>query len=102
MMEEAEAAGAHLVVVDVPMPSSYRDEVTSSPQGRRYAAWLRRELEARGATYVELTSIADDATFEDGVHLNTEGARTFSRALADAVAPLLTPTPSARAPTQAR
>jgi hypothetical protein len=79
----AEAGGATLVVVHVPMHSSYRNEVLGSDAARRYEEWISRELTEQGARYVDLSSLAPDEMFSDGLHLGRAGAGLFSRALGD-------------------
>jgi hypothetical protein len=79
-------AGARLVVVHVPMHSSYRSGIIGTPAARRYDEWATRELAARGAQYVDFSSLVPDERFSDGLHLDPEGARTFSRAVGRALA----------------
>jgi hypothetical protein len=73
-----------LVVVSVPMRSGYRRVVNESPAAHRYRTWLVSELAKRPRTsYVDLSAVADDDEFMDGVHLGPQGADTFSERLAD-------------------
>jgi hypothetical protein len=72
-----------LFVVSVPMRSGYRQVVSESAVGRRYRAWLESELAHRsGVTFVDLSAVADDDAFIDGVHLGPKGAARFSEELA--------------------
>jgi lysophospholipase L1-like esterase len=57
--------------------------VSESAVGRRYRAWLESELAHRsGVTFVDLSAVADDDAFIDGVHLGPKGAARFSEELA--------------------
>jgi hypothetical protein len=83
-------AHARLVVVEMPMASSYRAEVLDREDAVRYRTWLRAELEHSGDVYLDLSpSSVRDEDFADGLHLNESGARRFSAALGEALAPIL-------------
>jgi hypothetical protein len=81
------AVNARLVVVELPMPASYRQHVTNAPAGTRYLTWLDAYLRTQGATWVNLTHPPwlSPEHFADFVHLNAEGARLFSRDLGRAI-----------------
>jgi hypothetical protein len=81
-------AGAHLVVVELPMPERYRRTVTESDAGQRYLAWFRERVTRRGDTFVDMTQRAwlSSALFSDFLHLNAEGARRFSEDLGHTLA----------------
>jgi len=81
----ARATGAALVVVHVPMPAVYRRRVNDTPLWRAYQAWLSADLRKRGDRYIDMSASIDDSLFEDGVHLDAEGARLFSRQLGKAM-----------------
>lgn len=85
--ESAERVGARLVVVEVPMPSVYRDEVADSTLGGAYEEWVASALTNAGCGHIDLSNLSslDDTRFTDGVHLDEEGARLFSEALAGAL-----------------
>jgi hypothetical protein len=87
----AHESGARLVVLEVPMPSSYRQDVLDSGAGRRYSAWLQGELRKGGDTFVDMSSPPGigDEDFGDGVHLNVNGARKFSANLGAKLGSLL-------------
>jgi hypothetical protein len=74
-------AGARLLVVHVPMTSAYRARVEASERWRSYAAWLEADLAAHGDEYSDLSSSADDSSFDDGIHLDARGAVVFSEVL---------------------
>ena len=80
---ELQRAGVPLIVVELPMPSSYRQSITHSPEGKRYLAWLSRRLAARGDALIDLASPEwlGPADFADFIHVNPEGARRFSSEL---------------------
>ncbi|MGD0678777.1 MAG: hypothetical protein ABSC94_25505 [Polyangiaceae bacterium] len=90
----ARGRGVPLVVVEVPMPSAYRDRVLASPEGIRYRDWLRTRLSDSGDFFIDLSapSSIGDESFSDGVHLDESGARAFSMDLGQALAPILAST----------
>jgi len=86
-------AGARLVVIEVPMRSSYRAEVLESTTGRRYRHWLADELAESGDLYFDLSvprSVSDE-NFKDGIHLDSAGAKAFSADLGEILADVLNP-----------
>ncbi len=85
----AHGSGARLIVLELPMPSRYRQEVLDSPEGRRYSKWLRDELAREKDDYFDLSapSLVSDDDFGDGVHLNATGAGRFSADLGAVIAP---------------
>jgi hypothetical protein len=88
----AQDAGAHFVVVELPMPDRYRDSVTESDAGRGYRAWFGERVARRAGTFIDLTQPAwrTPAVFGDFLHLNADGARHFSLDLGQALARLET------------
>jgi hypothetical protein len=80
-------AGATLVVVHVPMVTTYRGRVNALPQWKAYEAWLAADLGRKHDVYVDLSASVDDGLFADGVHLGGQGARVFSTLLGRTVAP---------------
>jgi hypothetical protein len=89
----ARAQGSRVVVVHVPMTTTYRRAVNETPLWSDYAAWLATELARRGDAYVDLSASVEDDRFADGVHVNEEGARIYSNALGRAVAPYVAAAP---------
>jgi hypothetical protein len=86
IIELAQARGARVILVEMPMPSRHRKTFYST------AAWLRlrshlQELASEDkAIYLPASDwVTDDLKFEDATHLNEEGARSFSAQLASAV-----------------
>jgi hypothetical protein len=67
------------------MHSSYRSGIVGTPAARRYEEWATRELAARSARYIDFSSLVPDERFADGLHLDQEGARLFSRAVGRAL-----------------
>jgi len=84
-------AGARLVVIEVPMRSSYRAEVVQSAAGRRYRDWLKAELARSGDLFLDMSApdSITDRDLRDGIHLNPAGAKAFSAELGEKLAPLL-------------
>lgn len=70
------------------MRSTYRAEVLDRPVTERYRAWLKTELAREGTPVVDMsaTPVVSDADFGDGLHLDAEGAKRFSRELGGIVA----------------
>jgi hypothetical protein len=79
----ARAQQAKLVVVELPMPESYRRSVSDTADGRRYQSWVTRHLSERDAAFIERPhpETLRPEHFADFVHLNGAGARQFSREL---------------------
>jgi hypothetical protein len=75
------ALGAKLAVVLVPMRKHYRDEVTSTPEGARYVAWLEADLARSGDALWNMRDFAPDGDFGDGLHLSGRAPDAFSAAL---------------------
>jgi hypothetical protein len=85
MGEGARAAGARFVLVDVPMQTAFRQGLAESGATARYQRWLLGLVRGRGWEYRDLSAVIPDGMFDDGVHLNREGARIFSAALGSAL-----------------
>lgn len=78
--------GVPLVVVSVPMRSSYLSSVSGSPAAERYRTWLTTALaKPPSVTFVDLSSVVADRDFIDGVHVGPKGAAAFSERLAAAL-----------------
>jgi hypothetical protein len=75
LVREAEATGARVVLVDMPITNTYVDK---HPNGQADYATYRDALEAFAADLavpvVRLSDIRDDALFADEVHLNGPGS----------------------------
>jgi hypothetical protein len=82
-------SGARFLVVHVPMTSAYRRRVESGERWRGYVAWLEADLAAHGDAYADLSAVAGDSLFGDGIHLDEHGAVVFSEALGRVAAPLV-------------
>jgi hypothetical protein len=96
--------GAHLVVLEVPMPSTYRGDVLDSAAGRRYRGWLERQLAHSGDAFVDLSApeAVHDQNFADGIHLDGAGAKAFSGELGEKLTPLLAQPGAHRTPGSGR
>jgi hypothetical protein len=77
------AAGIPFVVVELPMPSRFRQAVVETEVGRAYRQWLRSDLEAGGGALIDLSHPAwlSDQLFDDGLHLGARGATKLSESL---------------------
>ncbi len=84
-------AGAHLLVIEVPMRTTYRAEVVDSVVGRRYRRWLQGALARSGDLFLDMSApeSVTDQDLSDGIHLNEAGAKAFSAELGGKLAPLL-------------
>ena len=84
-------SGARLIVLEVPMPASYRREVLDSSAGRRYRGWLESQLARSGDAFLDMSAPRSihDRDFADGIHLDKDGAKAFSSDLGEKLAPLL-------------
>jgi hypothetical protein len=91
LRDEVRRSGARLVVVEVPMSSSYRAEVLDRPEAARYRTWLASELARAGDAFLDFSAprSVTDEDFGDGVHLDDDGARRFSAELGAALAPVI-------------
>ncbi|MGH7282622.1 MAG: hypothetical protein ACRELY_13935 [Polyangiaceae bacterium] len=83
-------ARARLVVLEVPMPSTYRHEVLESEPAQRYRHWLKDELAKSGDDFLDVSAPRSigDADFSDGIHLDADGARRFSIDLGELLGPI--------------
>ncbi|MFO0953282.1 MAG: SGNH/GDSL hydrolase family protein [Isosphaeraceae bacterium] len=76
-----------LVLVELPMPSSYRENVTRAPGGRALQEWIKQQAEAEGGTYLDLSDgpalgLTDD-DFPDRLHMTHRAAELVSTRLAE-------------------
>ena len=79
--------GATVILVEMPMPSRHRNLFYSSPAWIVLRDHLKSLANHESALYVPASDwILDDSDFEDATHLNEEGAKLFSRKLAQVVA----------------
>ncbi len=74
-----------LVVVELPMPDVYRENIVDRPEGREFRRWLNDQVTADGGLYVDLSDPSPlgitDANFPDRVHVDTQGAARISAVL---------------------
>jgi hypothetical protein len=85
------AAGARVLVVELPMRRLYRDTVTDRPEAVAYRGWLARELARDASTYLDLShaSYVDETLFADALHLGPAGAALVSETLGRGAGALL-------------
>jgi hypothetical protein len=86
LSNELEAARVPLVLVQVPMPSSYRQALASSPVMASYRAYV-----AQAFRFIDLSDGTGltDADFPDNLHVSRDAASGVSAALGGKLAPLL-------------
>lgn len=68
------------VVVELPMPASYRTGVMDTPLARSYQAWFAAELPRWGGRLLDLSreEWVTDGLFDDGLHVSPKGAALVS------------------------
>jgi hypothetical protein len=85
--ESAKAHGASLLVVDIPMPRRYRDQIASHSRFNSYTAALKEQLRWDNISYANFSVLeavsAED--FPDGIHLGSDGRDRFTRVLSAVV-----------------
>jgi hypothetical protein len=83
----AKVNGTKVILVEMPMPSRHRDRFYSSPGWTQLRAHLKSLAAREDALYVPAADwVGDDQAFEDATHLSEQGAKLFSRQLAQAFA----------------
>jgi hypothetical protein len=82
---QAEAAGAKVYFVEMPMPPDHVRMFYDQPEwAAGYRAHLQQMLGDLGATYIDASHwIPDQSAFADPLHLTYEGAQEFSRRLGE-------------------
>lgn len=104
LLRQSQNAGARVVFVEMPMSSPHRRNFYDTESWRRYRAHLQTLAASQNALYLNASDwIADDALFQDHIHLNSDGATVFSRKLAQALqesAPESLPQSAGSAPLQ--
>jgi hypothetical protein len=90
------AAGATYVLVNVPEHQMRWPGHAATERYASYVEVLRRFAESNGVVFIDPTDGAPDrypqALYSDFAHLTAEGSRRFTRALADAMVPLIAKT----------
>jgi hypothetical protein len=83
----ARERGIPLVVIELPMPTRYRQEVSESPSGRALRRDLAELLQREESSYVDLSNQEwfNDRLLSDGLHLSDAGAVELSRDLGAAL-----------------
>jgi hypothetical protein len=82
---QAEAAGAKVYFVEMPMPPEHVQMFYDQPQwSAGYRVHLQQMLGALGAAYIDASHwMPDEDSFEDPLHLTYAGAQQFSRRLGE-------------------
>lgn len=77
-----------VLVVELPMRSTYLAHVTRAPATREYQRWLGVELARHGASLLDLSEApwVADGLFADQLHIGPEGAARVSAAIGSRVA----------------
>lgn len=82
MIDLAHEHGAKFFFVEMPMSPRHRETFYSLPVWTEMRAHLQKLAQAQQATYITASDwVRDGANFEDTVHLNEQGARSFSAQL---------------------
>ena len=83
IIREAEARGAKVVIVEMPMHPFHQQHFYALDAWHRYRNSLRTLVERNGAEYISASGwITDPGEFADHLHLTPRGAEEFSRRLA--------------------
>jgi hypothetical protein len=87
LVDMLHSRGTRVAVVEIPMPSAYRQSISASVQAGAYRRWFTDHLRTRGVVYIDLALapwVDDDSSmFVDPLHLSPAGAAHFSRDLGD-------------------
>ncbi len=79
-----QSQGARLVLVEMPMPKRHRELFYGAESWHRLQGRTGELAERQGLRYVRASDwVTQAAGFEDATHLSPEGAKLFSRLLAD-------------------
>jgi hypothetical protein len=82
MLERGRETGTTVVMVLMPMPSSYRNRFYATSEWQRYVPYVAGEIRRHGGVYLDASDWVDDTGFADAVHISPAAARTFSARLA--------------------
>jgi hypothetical protein len=84
LLQQAEEHGAKVVVVEMPIHPTHMARFYSQPIWETLRAKTKAAVESAGAVYINASTWIPGADlFEDPLHLSDEGARQFSRLLAE-------------------
>ncbi len=78
---QAHEAGVRVTVLEMPMPTHHRKTHYATDEWQELRALNRRWIEEAGGEFLAATDWVPDDGFSDAMHLNAEGAGTFSRRL---------------------
>ncbi len=82
----AQAHGARVILLEMPLPSRHRKLFYASPDWLRLRAYLQTLARQDQADYLSASDWDKDSDFDDATHLSEAGAKVFSRELAPAIA----------------
>lgn len=82
MLKRSTARGAETYVIEMPVTEAHRRRFYNSAEWVAYRAHLVELVKEVGGHYVSGADWISDDGFSDWLHLNAEGARTFSTKLA--------------------
>ncbi len=87
----AKEHGVESLVVELPMPADYRNAQNQAPNAGVVRAAMCREVERHGGRCANSAapSWIDDRFFADDLHLDAQGAKLFSRDVAEVTARVL-------------
>lgn len=89
LVELLQSQGARVVVVELPMPSAYRQRISDSAAAADYRRAFTAGVSARGVAFVDLSRApwVEDGLFADALHLNAAGAAYLSLAVGASLPP---------------
>ena len=86
LIADARAHGARVVIVEMPLPPSHRQEFYALPAWQEYRKYVADRVRDCGADYVQASDwITNPSEFADPLHMTEAGATEFSRRLATTI-----------------
>jgi hypothetical protein len=91
LMDLLQEYGVKIVVLELPMPSGYRDVVSAQRASAEYRNWFKAALDRRGGDLIDLSRPRwlSDAGFTDALHLNVASAIRLTHDLALGLEPIV-------------
>lgn len=84
LFEQSREHGVKVIVVEMPMHPEHVKQFYAEPVWETFRARTRAAVQRAGASYLNASAwIPDSNLFQDHLHLSKEGARQFSRLLAE-------------------
>jgi hypothetical protein len=103
LLKVAQQHGAKVILLEMPMPSRHRQVFYSSPAWADLRSYLESLARQEQAIYLSAGDwMQDDEYFQDGTHLNNQGAKVFSARLAAAISSLTAGNPPVTAKANGR